>query len=100
MKNILLLSFCFLSTLQNEDCAECVQELLLTGQASFVCGDNGITFLNECFADCNDVRVEFEGRCPRNYCPRVYYPVCTASGNSYLNECEANYAQETIVLRG
>ena len=65
-----------------------------------VCGEDGRTYLSECFATCNGVDVLREGRCARHNCPQLYYPVCTASGRTYVNECEANFYAERVVRPG
>ena len=82
------------------NCKECAGFTLRKNSVHLVCGENGVTYLNKCFARCNRVDVRFYGRCPINYCARKFQPVCTASGNSYLNPCEARYAGEVIVSKG
>ena len=83
------------------DCQPCYDDLVADAQNTedLVCGKDGITYINECFAECNDTEVEFEGRCPRNQCLDYWYPVCTSRG-TYANECEARHYQATIISIG
>ena len=101
MFKILSLTF-FLIALSHSrpECEECAVELLAAGITNYVCGENGITYLSECFADCNRVDVAFEGRCPRHYCVSHFYPICGKSGRTWMNKCELDHAGDVPLYRG
>lgn len=65
-----------------------------------VCGENGVTYLNSCFAEAAGVTVYTTGVCfdfciiPQNFddednCPTDFAPVCGCNGVTYLNQCVA-----------
>lgn len=59
-----------------------------------VCGIDGVTYKNECYARCNDSGIAYYGACSSTKqpcgCPDVYNPVVDIQQNIYLNECVAN----------
>lgn len=68
-----------------------------------VCGSNGITYLNSCFAEEAGIMDYTSGTCfgdcidpvqmdPDTLCPTVYEPVCGCNGITYLNDCVADAA--------
>ena len=55
-----------------------------------VCGADGITYNNECEANCAGVPVAFEGSCiPTCICTEEFAPVCGVDGITYSNACQA-----------
>ena len=65
-----------------------------------VCGVDGVTYSNSCFAGLENVQVAYEGECgPENafaeprVCTREYNPVCGADGVTYGNPCMAGDMQ-------
>ena len=64
-----------------------------------VCGINGITYLNECYADLAGVEVAYEGEC-NNVCTMIYDPVCGIDGTTYSNECIADLAGVEVAYAG
>ncbi len=65
-----------------------------------VCGNNGITYLNSCYAEADGVTLYTDGVCysdcvdpgqmdPDPNCPTVYDPVCGCNGITYMNDCRA-----------
>lgn len=56
-----------------------------------VCGADGVTYGNACFAGCEDVEIVHEGECGQSdcICPEIYAPVCGFDGRTYGNACEA-----------
>lgn len=62
-----------------------------------VCGENGVTYDNECFADCEAVTWE-RGVCTS--CPDLDEPVCGEDGYTWPNECEAQQAGVEVVSDG
>lgn len=64
MIKFLLLTLVIFSIKTFDTCEECAAE-----DISPVCGKDGRTYLSECFAKCNKVRVWYEGRCSRHNCP-------------------------------
>ncbi len=68
-----------------------------------VCGSNGVTYLNSCFAEAAGISVYTSGACwnpgivvenmnPNTTCPTAYEPVCGFNGIIYGNACEAEAA--------
>ena len=77
-----------------------------------VCGDNGVTYSNECqfdVAKCNGEvnEITFEGDCDKEveiqpttpnvicdlFCSEIYEPVCGDNGETYPNECQFEIAK-------
>ncbi|TXF89423.1 T9SS type A sorting domain-containing protein [Neolewinella aurantiaca] len=68
-----------------------------------VCGSNGVTYLNSCFAEAAGITVYTSGACwnpglsvenmnAETQCPTAYEPVCGFNGVTYGNACEAEAA--------
>lgn len=68
-----------------------------------VCGCDGITYDNACFAATNGITAYTKGKCkddcidpvlidPSVQCPQVFDPVCGCNGVTYTNPCEAEKA--------
>ncbi|MEZ5041481.1 MAG: T9SS type A sorting domain-containing protein [Saprospiraceae bacterium] len=68
-----------------------------------VCGCNGITYRNACYAEASGITFYTQGTCnntcvdpwamdPDPVCTQVYAPVCGCNGVTYPNECTANAA--------
>lgn len=68
-----------------------------------VCGSNGVTYLNSCFAEAAGITVYTPGACwnpgivvanmnPAANCPTAYAPVCGFNGVTYANACAAEAA--------
>ena len=59
-----------------------------------VCGLDGVTYKNKCYADCNEQGVKYYGACSSVAlpcdCPSKSSPVYDLFGNQYENECVAN----------
>ncbi len=82
--------------------ADCVDEFLLSMTYLIdvacptvyepVCGCNGTTYSNSCYASLDGVTSFIEGNCPPcNFICEMeeYNPVCGENGVSYINPCEA-----------
>jgi len=76
-----------------------------------VCGSNGITYLNSCFAQAAGVSSYTQGVCygdcidynlvnPAATCPPVYEPVCGCNGETYANACKAEASGVTTYFPG
>lgn len=91
-----------------------------------MCGGNGKTYSNSCEADCEGTTVAARGMCEVKpavslqsaqdgaakapnaklpsvgscVCPMVYKPVCTNTGKTRGNKCEAKCHRETVVREG
>jgi len=68
-----------------------------------VCGSNGVTYLNSCYAEADGIFVYTPGVCfsdcinpdemfSNANCGTVYDPVCGCNGVTYINECFAEAA--------
>ena len=69
-----------------------------------VCGNNGFTFFNECFLNCNKIKKSKNGSCKStSKCPYannvIYAPVC-ASGLTFANAALAGCAGHTEIVDG
>ncbi|MFN3199963.1 MAG: Kazal-type serine protease inhibitor domain-containing protein [Bradymonadia bacterium] len=76
-----------------------------------VCGADGVTYSNDCHAECAGVEIIADGECldptpqpepePEECaCPLVYAPVCGEDGQVYGNACEAECAGVGIIDDG
>ena len=68
-----------------------------------VCGEDGETYSNECYAECEGIEIAHGGECEEEeecYCPTVYEPVCGEDGVTYGNECEAECAGVDVAYGG
>ena len=63
-----------------------------------VCGEDGNTYINDCFAGKSQVRVAGLGACTANGCPSYLDPVCGMNGRTFINRCEAE-ADRILVQR-
>ena len=63
-----------------------------------VCGENGVTYSNECFAACDNVRKYSKGKCPC-VCTRGN-PVCGVDGDTYSNKCVASCENVVLACEG
>ena len=58
-----------------------------------VCGSNGITYGNSCYAEAAGIENYTFGECTDDVvCTANYEPVCGSDGNTYSNSCEAGRA--------
>lgn len=53
-----------------------------------VCGSNGVTYSNGCYAECEGIYDYTPGEC-QCLCPAIYNPVCGDNGLTYANACYA-----------
>ena len=76
-----------------------------------VCGSDGVTYLNGCFAEAAGVITYSAGACwnpgldhtlmdPDADCPTAYEPVCAFNGVTYANACAAEAAGVTNYFTG
>ncbi len=93
-----------------------------------VCGADGVTYANECIAECQGIRVAYQGECedpnyctsdndcaddevcvfgmciqqtdPCDECPRLWSPVCGVDGETYANACFAECQGIRIAYQG
>lgn len=76
-----------------------------------VCGNDGVTYLNACFAEAAGIMVYTDGPCwnpgldytamdANADCPTAYEPVCGFNGVTYANACSAEAAGVTNYFTG
>ena len=94
---ILLLAIFSLSAVaQNENITS---ELKCKNNFQPVCGIDGNTFVNACFADVAGIEIDYNTVCkdPSLLCPKEYEPVCGADKVTYDNACLAVSAGVEII---
>ncbi|MCP5019863.1 MAG: hypothetical protein GY938_31950 [Ketobacter sp.] len=66
-----------------------------TFQFSPVCGEDGITYNQECVALCAGQRVGNQGPCMNTCdCTKTYKPVCSDDNQTFTNKCEMDCAKQ------
>jgi len=67
-----------------------------------VCGSDGKTYSNTCFAQCERVQAACDGECPCKscICPAVFSPVCGSDGKTYSNVCQAGCQAVQVACQG
>ena len=65
-----------------------------------VCGIDGNTYINECFAAKSGVEIAGLGACAPSGCPAVPDPVCGMNGRTYLNRCDADADRVPVQRKG
>ena len=65
---------------------------------NYVCGANGASYTNECYALTSGTTVACKGKCPcqANTCLALWAPVCGSNGVTYGNACKAQQASATV----
>jgi len=72
-------------------------------EKALVCGADGLTYFNKCFAGAAKVKVVYSGECGQkavkspDLCTDYYEPVCGVDGKTYLNSCEAEMRNEVKI---
>lgn len=69
-----------------------------------VCGMDGKTYQNDCWAKCACVQVAYPGEC-KDECTELckgedYAPVCGEDGETYGNECYAKCMEVEVLHEG
>jgi hypothetical protein len=67
-----------------------------------VCGVDGKTYSNSCFAEGASVEIDYEGTCRYDFvnCIETYEPVCGVDGKTYDNDYFAEDARVEIDYKG
>ena len=68
-----------------------------------VCGIDGKTYSNNCWAKCNQTSVQCLSQCPCPpgcVCPQIYSPVCGTDGTTHPNKCSATCRKIPIKCNG
>ena len=66
-----------------------------------VCGGDGRTYKNECYAELVGVEVAYAGECVRcEKCAGIHEPVCGNDGRTYINSCFADCKGLIVVHTG
>lgn len=73
------------------------QQCPCTFDFSPVCGQDGLTYQNQCIALCASVLVKSTTACVQPCgCTTVYKPVCSTAGNTFNNACLMTCAGQTL----
>lgn len=85
------------------------EPLICTEEYNPVCGTDGITYSNACFAQ--NTQIDYQGECKQKhictedeksatFCTMEYKPVCGSDGKTYGNGCSACSAQVDSWIEG
>jgi hypothetical protein len=100
---VLVLFFAFVILQKNNENKE---EIFCADAYAPVCGIDGITYPNECYAEIAGIEIEYLGKCiidkkeNQTFCTEEYVPVCGIDETTYSNACYAEIADIEIDYPG